>query len=359
MGKSTIQILKANHGDAFIIDCYKGENHGVIVVDGGPSNMGGTLVQKFLRLGNIDLMVLTHFDDDHIGGIKKYVELWKEHPEQFPVREMWVNNSEMYPIGWNKQLSDKQGISLANVLEQISQVQPALAWRRYIYEGYIAQNIGFADIEVIGPSFDYLKREIEVLNGIRKQEDKKDNKLSSRTDRRIAQKKKDLLEPLEDLAQRPNAEPDLDQKEERANAVSISFILRCEGLSVMMLGDSYPDNIYRYLTEQKKCTPEHPIEVDYVKVAHHGSKNNSSCDLYDLIKCNNYIISTYGYRFYHPDREAIAKIVCRPRRDSSQKIHIYLNYPKRYYEGDNAFIKPGEEEAYNFKLHYEENILPL
>ena len=37
MNQSVLTFLPALYGDAFIIHCYKGDNEGYIIVDGGPN----------------------------------------------------------------------------------------------------------------------------------------------------------------------------------------------------------------------------------------------------------------------------------------------------------------------------------
>ena len=64
-----IEMLQALHGDAFILHCHKNGNNGVIVVDGGPYRDSRKIVSHLDALNTIDLMVLTHYDDDHIGNI--------------------------------------------------------------------------------------------------------------------------------------------------------------------------------------------------------------------------------------------------------------------------------------------------
>ena len=69
-----IEMLQALHGDAFILHCQKDDNKGVIVIDGGPNRNSQNIVRQLDALGVIDLMVLTHYDDDHIGGILAYIK---------------------------------------------------------------------------------------------------------------------------------------------------------------------------------------------------------------------------------------------------------------------------------------------
>lgn len=71
---SKIYFLPVKHGDAFIIECVRGDTQGLVVVDGGPRSCGFELKRKLNELGTPDLMVLTHYDEDHIGGILQLVD---------------------------------------------------------------------------------------------------------------------------------------------------------------------------------------------------------------------------------------------------------------------------------------------
>ena len=55
---------------------------------------------------------------------------------------------------------------------------------------------------------------------------------------------------------------------------------------------------------------QNKLKVDIVKVSHHGSKDNTSNELLELIECNKFLISTDGKQHGHPDKEALARIIC-------------------------------------------------
>ena len=337
--KSTIKILPALHGDAFILDLYKGDSHGIVIVDSGPSIAGRKILKEFYNYDKIDLMVISHFDDDHIAGIKRYAQEVCIKSKDWNVSHMWVNNSKDYPVELDTDLSLDQATTLADAFESINQRYPDFVWKPYISEGH-TQDFGFADIEVVSPPLGYEKY---MIKRIKEKVELADDELEADDDLKVS---------LEDLAKRPAHEPDLGKYDELANATSIAFILRSDELSILMLGDSYPQNVEQYLRQNHSETNK--LTVDYVKVSHHGSLVNSSTSLYDIIDCHNFIISTNGKKYGHPDREAIAKIVCHPHRDEDF-INIYLNYPKECYK---QIINDGEEDRYKFKIHFEITTLP-
>lgn len=207
----------------------------------------------------------------------------------------------------------------------------------------------FANIEVIAPTEEIMKMVIK------KQEETAKQPLNA-----TSSDSKDLEKSLDELAKDIPPKPNLEKNNELANASSIAFILRCDNLSMLMLGDSYPQNVEKYLRDEKGYSEENPLVVDYVKVSYHGSKNNTSNSLMDIIRCNKFILSTNGGngRSKHPDRTAIAHILCHPKRNMSTKIHFYFNHKMELIEANGApFLNKGECEKWNFEVH--DNITEL
>lgn len=337
---SKIHFLQVKYGDSFVIECNRGDNRGVIVVDGGPTGCGYVLQNKLKETGLPDLMVLTHYDDDHIGGILQVINTCRDE-DTVPAKEIWANCAGCVQMAADKHTSAKQGVQLSVLLNKMAE-SGKVKWCDDISEGF-KRDLPFATIEVLSPT-----KEVMGM-AIRKQEEegKQPLKASQRNT-------EELQKPLEELAKHIPDEPNLDKDEELANAASMAFLLKCDNLSILMLGDSYPQNVEKYLREVKGCSEEKPLEVDFVKISHHGSKNNTSNSLLDIIKCNNYLISTNGgkNRSNHPDRTAIAHILCHPRRKIEEKVHLFFNHKIDLIETNGApFLKEGEKDKLNFEVH--------
>lgn len=440
---SKIHFLPVAHGDSFVIECDRGDQHGVVVVDGGPKSYGAGLEAKLKELGTPDLMVLTHYDDDHIKGLLEYVKSC-QGTKTLPAKEVWANcvgyvsmkddapkepeyieeidldeqaeldgstikeepkvlgkgglkkatvmvskapvsiskasvlnakesvsilkapglhakepvsieeepvSIEEVPVSTDRApfgavpRSALQGMTLARAL-QIFINDYNLVMRDDLTEG-VTQEFPFATIEVVSPTAEWRTKAI----GKQEQEAAKHPEVDMQKAMRAARPRDNAVNiSLEDLAKKapelPSGAGDI------PNASSIAFILRCDGLSILMLGDSFPQPVEAFLRSQG-YSEEHPLEVDFVKVAHHGSQHNTSNELLDIIKCNNYIISTSGAQFYHPDRESIAHILCHSRRNPDEKVHLYFNYDLETIvtNGKKKFLNEGEEEEYNFEIH--------
>lgn len=343
---SKIHFLKAKHGDAFILECYRGTNRGVVVVDGGPFSNKEEFVDELNKYEKIDLMVLTHYDDDHIGGILWYLLTCKAAHKPLTTVEMWANCATEIKVATTPQLSTGQALSLANLLDEYVEKQ-GLIWQADVKE-HLCRVFPFCEIKVLSPSEDVYAAIIERLKE-RKRKEEEDVDLRLKGESR---QERDLEKDLEDLVNIRKRNPDLKNISDLANAGSISFILRCDDLSILMLGDSFPQNVESCLRDIG-FSEESPLKVDYVKVSHHGSRNNISNSLLDIISCNKFIISTNGGdgKSKHPDRETIANIVCHKQRNMEEKIFLYFNYSMDIIEANGApFVKKEDMEKYNFEV---------
>ena len=336
---AVLKILKARHGDAFIFECKKDGKTFIMVVDSGPKLCVKDIVPVIEQLPQIDLLVLTHYDEDHITG---FIEYFKQHTaDALKIREYWCNCASDIEVNQGTTISAYSNAkTFADCIRDILKEHREVKWIELIRAGHEFHN-EFVDIEVIAPS---------------------DKALALNREQYMAEQypaiscqnmKEDLSVSLKDLAQR-----DTPQKTQLVNNASIAFILKSEGKSYMMLGDVMADDVYNYLVA-KGYSEENPIYVDYVKVAHHGSKYNITNALLDIIKCKGYIISTNGGvgNAYHPDRETIAKILYHPRRDINEIIHLYFNYPLSEIGKKITLFNDGEIEAANCVVH--ENELEL
>ena len=123
------EFLQADNGDCILITTEKFN----ILIDGG---MGRTyyrsLKDKLEELEQIDLVILTHIDEDHIAGL---IELFKDEEIRPKVKKVWFNSlaklSELFDGKYDeskeyatdddsdKNVSYKQGESLESLLDGI------------------------------------------------------------------------------------------------------------------------------------------------------------------------------------------------------------------------------------------------
>jgi len=73
-----LHVVQAEYGDSLILESGVGNNSTTVLIDGGPyqtfeKHLKPTL-QKLLIKGKLDLVVLSHIDNDHIIGLLDLLE---------------------------------------------------------------------------------------------------------------------------------------------------------------------------------------------------------------------------------------------------------------------------------------------
>lgn len=342
-----IRLLKAEHGDAIIVDIPEGDGMHHIVIDGGPSSKFcvDEIVNDIEALGAIDLMVLTHFDDDHIGGLLEYFEKHKDGT--LPIKNCWVNCASQARINAGTLISYDQAHSLENLLDKFSR-QQTLEWKDSIVNTMEPIDMGFCKIQVLSPSPDALRINMEEYA-------KKDSEaIVSATSTRA---KIDESIALPELAKRPDVKHST--KEDIINKSSIAFILEEGNTKVLFMGDADPWIVMEKL-KSMGYTKDIPLYLNYWKLSHHGSRNNLCNELLSIIRCSNFIVSTNGGsgRSYHPDRETLAKILCHPDRIKNDTIRFYFNYPlEEIQERTGLLLTEEEENQYQCEMHSENELV--
>lgn len=336
---TVLKILKARYGDAFILECRKDEKAFVMMIDSGPKLCVKDIVPIIKDLPQIDLLVLTHYDEDHITG---FIEYFKQYPDDaLKIKEYWCNCASKIEVEQRTSISAYENAkSFADCLRDILKGHQDVKWIELIKAEHTYKN-DLVDIEVIAPSEDALQKNRE------KYIEEQYPAISCQS------MKNDLCVSLEELAKR-----DTPKNTQVVNNASIAFIVRTEERSYLMLGDVMADDVCEYLVD-KGYNEEKPLIVDFVKVSHHGSKYNISNKLLNIIRCDRYIISTNGGfgNAYHPDREAIAKILYHPKRNMNNTVHLYFNYSMEEIGKRMTLFNEGETKNANCEIH--ENELEL
>jgi beta-lactamase superfamily II metal-dependent hydrolase len=76
----------------------------------------------------------------------------------------------------------------------------------------------------------------------------------------------------------------------------------------LFLADSHPKDIVLQLNKLGYCKCK-PLEVEVMKIAHHGSKANTNKELLEIVKTENYFISTDSSGHNHPNKRTLARII--------------------------------------------------
>jgi hypothetical protein len=329
-----IEMLPADYGDCLWIEYGDPKDPKRIMVDCGTLQTFKFIKKKVEKIPcqkrRFELLVITHIDTDHIEAALKVLngrslglhfrqiwfnewkhlsppdELGAEHGEyaaaligtkglilntSFDGGAVVIPDDGPLPI---VKLAGKMRLTLLSPgWEQLADLRPV--WRK----GLERSGLVPGDHENAFAKFQKKKKYADLLGG--------------------------PTPSLEDLA-------NLRFKEDTAaaNGSSIAFLAEYGGKRCLFGGDAHPSvlasSIDRLLSELGASR----LKLDAYKVAHHGSRHNTSVELLKKMDCGKFLFSTNGHKTHHPHRDAVARVILygtpnRPER----KVQLYFNYLSR------------------------------
>ena len=317
----TIEVLRAAYGDAIWIECEREGRPWRMVVDGGPSEAAGALEARanVLPPGErvLDVVVVSHIDSDHIGGILPLLAR-----EDIEVGDVWFNALPQLPAaGEPLTRSVSEGEDLLELLTGVSRSQP-LPWNR-VADGRAVATSGdrtFREITVPeGPRITLLSPTPKRLLALRRVWDQALTRLQRGEPEELEPPAPP--EPLGDLAALAAAKTANDTS--IPNGSSIAFLLEHRGASCLLGADAFPTVLGGALWALVNARGGSPVAVDAVKLPHHGSQKNVSAKLLTLVATKQFLVSTNGERFGHPNDVSLARAVTAGGPGTT----LWFNYP--------------------------------
>ena len=322
-----IKFLQAYNGDSIWISFLENDIPRNIIIDGG---IGDTYENNLKRKGDlfkviehiknneqkIDLLVMTHFDDDHIGGLLRWLNKDKEAPKL--INKVWFNSgkeiAKELAIEENQDLnieikegeedfytSTKQGIKFEEYLS-----------KNQLWDGKIIKQGN--EIDFLGLKFKILSPNIESLKNLLELYKKEEDYFTSSGEFDFETSLKDFIEE--------ESNPKFKFKEDKSipNGSSIAFVMECQGKNFLFLGDAYPSVVIEGLNKFD-IDKENFLQAELIKISHHGSKHNTNSELLSIIKTDNYFISSNATKHGLPNKRTVARII-----KNNQNANIHFNY---------------------------------
>jgi Metallo-beta-lactamase superfamily len=335
-----IHMLPAQYGDCLWIE-YGTDPRAMsrILIDCGTPRTSGPLLAKIERLPAseraVELFVLTHIDDDHIGGAIPFMEA---EMGGLDIREVWFNGYKHL----SEVLGAVQGERFSTLIERNN-----LAWNKWrdglaiVVDDHAPYVLpGGLTITLLSPTADKLEP------------------LRARWEKEVIDKgltPGQGVDPEDLLGSAAEDSTDVDELASRAfksdraapNGSSIALLAEFEGKSVLFAADAHPPVIEASLRQLLEVRRLDRLPIDAFKVSHHASHSNTSPELLALIDCARYLISTNGERFQHPHRETISRII----KHSARPPQFFFNYVSKL---NNVWARPELQERYGYTAVYPE-----
>lgn len=343
-----IEALKAKHGDCLLLHWGSGDKRYLAVIDGGPDLVYSTALKpRLLQIAKgqpltIDLMMLSHIDDDHINGLLDMLGEIDSGDLDATIDLAWFNSLEGLLDGdlpsnpetatasvhkvfepapgskasWEDKVlaSVPQGQDLTNALKSIGLVETLNhPYPKLVMRGLDPRYASICGLKLTPIAPD--RKSVEALRKVWKE------------------KRRDDHDPV--TAAYKDRSP--------YNLSSIVVIAEYGERSILLTGDALGRHILEGLEEINWPKQDGRWHFDLLKLPHHGSQNNVTQEFFETVTADCYLVSGDQGRFPNPHEKAM-KWLHDAR--AGEDYRIWCTYPlgsMRAQFGDKL-IEPGQGE---------------
>jgi len=337
-----IEMLPAGHGDCLWMQYGEGKTTSRVLIDCGTDATYKALQRRVAQQGasarDFELFILSHIDADHIGGAIPF----------FADKTLGVNFADVWFNGWKQLASTRLGAKQGEIFSTLIQ-QNKLPWNKWRQGGAIVLEgpelatctlPGGMQLTLLSPSKDKLatlatkwEQEIRALKLTPgKAEDFA--KFLGKTPSKSTD-----VDKLADAKFSPDAAAN--------NGSSIAVLAEYRDKSALLTGDAHAPLLVTSIQKLLKKRGAKQLKLDAFKVSHHASQNNLNVELMQLLDCKNYLISTNGLVFNHPDREAIGRVI----KYGGDKPRLYFNYKTKL---NDVWASAELQEKYGYQAVFPE-----
>jgi beta-lactamase superfamily II metal-dependent hydrolase len=327
-----VRSLPARFGDCLLVTW--GSPKRAMLIDAG---LGKTYTESLrpalaqcrnLGIRRLELVVVTHIDRDHIGGVEQTLTL--QHDHGLPIAEVWFNGEPHLPRAPARLRGVEQGETVGRLLRaQSIRWNTSLAGKavRIPARGPLPSVTlpGGLRLTVLAPDLAQLKRLAdlwpEAVRSAEAEEPIARGPVSPRCPPPVA--------PID--IDRFAAEP-FSEDDSVANGSSIVLLLEQGRKAAVLTGDAYPSLIlagWRRLVASRGSAPK----LDLLKLSHHGSSTNTSPELLRTLKPRRVLVSSDGSAYGHPHAQTLAWAI-----RELKGVELLFNY-------DNEYSRPWAETA--------------
>lgn len=353
----SLDVLRARQGDCLMLHYGSEDKPRLMLIDGGPATVYAKSLEPRLqrlraareRVGlldtadplPVDVVLVSHIDDDHIRGILDLTHEQRRRAAglRLAVTSLWHNSFDDLLSTKPDELTS--GFGTASILagtdanlfagveigdsEEEAAAQAVLAsvpqgrtlrddaadlgWKpNHKFKGKLILtspevapvDLSGVAITVAGP----MQKELQALQDMH--------------DQWLRRRKND--------GTRPTASAMLAAFVDKSvpNLSSIVLLAECDGKTMLLTGDARGDKIVEGLEMCGKLAKGQTLNVDILKVPHHGSDNNLETSFFERITADHYVFSGNG-DYGNPERATLQMLLDARGADNAYTIH--LTYP--------------------------------
>lgn len=378
-GEYRITMLDCAEGDCFFLEfCFDSIEY-TILMDTGPGICWTTSLKPFLdqliaEKKKINILVITHIDNDHIGGA---IRLFQNEEYSGLVEEVWFNGlKQVLNIDAASSVSDnqaayqrmifqhqhndssdgihdisaKQALSLGCLLADCRKTA-----RRITFDTPpVILSDNFRIDFLLPTASQLISLQKHFLHHLRRIGDVKQIFLTTAGEIAFEHLMRDDDTIETDIHTISQTSFDIHRIEKWAvvradkdhsvtNTSSIAICITFYGKCFLFPGDAAGQDILEAIANKKL-----PTDYEIIKLPHHGS-NRNCLSLPEKLNGKTYLISTNSKRISHPGKETLAKLVTR---HTIGTLHLVFNNHIPMFE---LFHEAWSENKY----HYHSSVSPI
>lgn len=284
-----INMINVKDGDAIILMLKKKDKKALILIDGSSNKHYPKIKKRLIEVlpefnNKIDLLICTHYDNDHIGGVENILddyhniiqEIWiSKIADNLTIQNEMMRQSlhNMEVMNSQKSIEEKQNekedynsnLIIEGYKDLIRTTQKIIDYgleskTKEVTKGDHLKE--FEEFQVISPSAEYYNSYLDQL---------KDEKFIREIPFKIYENSMNetlnsSMPPCEQLESSSIA-----NHVTATNMVSIVTLLKTEGKKLLFTGDAGIETF-----ETQGLLQDDLRNIDWLDLSHHGSKNNTS-----------------------------------------------------------------------------------
>lgn len=328
----TLHAIQAEFGDSLLLEFGTAAAPKFILVDGGPPTTFERHLQSVLRdrvgatTGRLEQVILSHVDYDHIVGLIDLLAALRAQrangdPELVQIAGLWHNSFER-TLDPNRRIVPRLRSLLSTAGAQSVMAGTSVVVNG-IAEGHglriaaqdlgIPTNTGFADVISLDTAsapvqFDNLR--LTVVGPTRAT---------------LAALQRDWEKWLDDHEDEiATGDPLLMANSDRSvpNLSSISILAEADGHRLLLTGDARSDHLLEGLVAARLLDSDGEMQLDVLKVPHHGSDRNITKTFFRKVRADRYVISANG-KHGNPDLATLIWLV-EAAREQNREVEIIV-----------------------------------
>jgi len=361
MSSLTLEALKAKHGDSLLLT-----TDGVtVLIDGGPPGVYDQVLQDRLdnlnsddtKPAEIDLMMVSHIDSDHIAGILDLTNDLVDAQEQrsrplVEILEVWHNSfsDAIADTKNNAKSVRRNATATASLIDEDQVIADKIQDAKMVLSS-VTQGRNLArDLQTLSLDLNWgFKDRLVLRENANKNWQAGDLilKVIGPSQKQLDKLKKDWAEKLPKILEKERSKKARVQAAKALdnsvyNLASIVVIAQAGDKKMLLTGDARGDMILEWL--EAEGFPEGKAHFDVLKLPHHGSDRNVSPEFFEKVTADHYVICGDG-KHGNPEPETFRMIFDAREKDAKFKIH--MTYSPDELARHKDYNKTGNVESLN------------